>query len=101
MVRLAFVDDEKEYTMEMERICREFGVENHCGIETFSFTDAAVFLDAFREGGFDMVFMDIYIDGMGGGSAAARVGEGGKNLFLGFFPSSGVFLAEGFSWHAL
>ena len=28
MVRLAFVDDEKEYTMEMERICREFGVEN-------------------------------------------------------------------------
>ena len=60
MVKLAFVDDEKEYTMEMERICREFGVKNHCGIETCSFTDAAAFLDAFREGSVDMFFMDIY-----------------------------------------
>ncbi len=100
MVRLAFVDDEKEYTMEMERICREFGVENHCGIETFSFTDAAVFLDAFREGGFDMVFMDIYMDGMDGISAAARMRERDKNCLLVFLTSSAEFMPEAFSCHA-
>lgn len=99
-MKLAFVDDEKEYTMEMERICREFGVENHCGIETCSFSDAAAFLDAFREGSFDLVFMDIYMDGMDGVSAAVRMRERDKNCLLVFLTSSAEFMPEAFSCHA-
>lgn len=99
-MRLAFVDDEKEYTMEMEKLCREFGVQNHCGIETVSFTDAAAFLDAFHEGSFDLVFLDIYMGGMDGVSAAAKMRERDKNCLLVFLTSSAEFMPEAFSCHA-
>lgn len=99
-VKIAFVDDEKEYAAEMERICLEFGAQNHCQIETVSFTGAAAFLAAFPAGGFDMVFMDIYMDGMDGVSAAVRMREADKSCLLVFLTSSTEFMPEAFSCHA-
>lgn len=99
-MKIAFVDDEKEFAAEMERLCLEFGAQNHCKMETVSFTDAEAFLDAFCEGSFDVVFMDIYMGGMDGVSAAARMRERDKNCLLVFLTSSVEFMPEAFSCHA-
>ena len=47
-----------------------------------------------------MVFMDIYMDGMDGVSAAARMRERDKNCLLVFLTSSAEFMPEAFSCHA-
>lgn len=99
-VKIALVDDEKEYAAEMERLCQEFGVQNHCRMETVSFTEAEAFLDAFCAGSFDVIFMDIYMEGMDGVSAAVRMREQDKNCLLVFLTSSAEFMPEAFSCHA-
>ena len=72
-LKIAFVDDEQKCLDEMAEICRSFGAENHCKMETASFTSGEAFLKAMENDSFSMVFMDVYMDGMDGIATALKM----------------------------
>lgn len=99
-MKIALVDDEQTYLDEMSALCRDFAMENGCQIETSAFPGAEAFLAAYRAGGFSMVFLDIYMNGLNGIDTARKLREEGSGSLLVFLTTSRDFMPEAFSCHA-
>lgn len=99
-MKIALVDDEQKYLDEMTQLCRDFGIQHHCRMETVPFLNAEAFIEAFGDGGFSAVFMDIYMDGMDGVAAALKMRGIDNRCILVFLTSSMDFMPEAFSCHA-
>lgn len=99
-MKIALVDDEKKCLDEMKQLCRDFGEQSGCPMETVSFTGGEAFLEAFEGGGFSVVFMDIYMDGMDGVAAALRMRGMDSGCLLVFLTTSMEFMPDAFSCHA-
>lgn len=99
-MKIALVDDEQKCLDEMNRICRSFGADNGYPVELFSFGNAEEFLEAFQSGGFALVFMDIYMEGMDGIAAAMEMRRQDNRCLLVFLTSSRDFMPDAFSCHA-
>lgn len=99
-MKIALVDDEKEFLNEMSELIDEFGVQHRCHIDTVPFQSAEAFLEAFEGGGFSAVFMDIYMDGMDGVAAAVKMRDLERDTALVFLTSTKEFMPEAFSLHA-
>lgn len=99
-MKIAFVDDEQEYLDEMSRLCVSFGEDRGYPIETISFGSGEAFLEAFAEGSFDLVFMDIYMEGMDGIATALKLRRQDSGCLLVFLTSSVDFMPDAFSCHA-
>lgn len=99
-MKIAFVDDEPECLDEMGRLCRSFGEISEYPVETVSFGSGEAFLEAFDGGCFDLVFMDVYMKGMGGIAAALEMRRQSSGCLLVFLTSSRDFMPDAFSCHA-
>lgn len=99
-MKIAIVDDEQKCLDEMAQICRDFGARHCCQIEIFPFLNGEAFLEAFEEGGFSAVFMDIYMDGIDGVAAALKMRDLDNKCILVFLTSSTDFMPDAFSCHA-
>ncbi|MCI9173875.1 MAG: response regulator transcription factor [Lachnospiraceae bacterium] len=99
-MKIAFVDDDKECLEELARLCQDFAAKNHCPVEIFPFSSGESFLEAFEKGAFSIVFMDIYMKGMDGIAAAAKLREEDPACLLAFLTSSREFMPDAFSCHA-
>lgn len=99
-MKIALVDDEQEYLDEMALLCRSFGERWGFQIETVPFTTGETFLNAFSNGGFSVVFMDIYMEGIDGIAAALKMREQDIRCILVFLTSSTEFMPDAFSCHA-
>lgn len=99
-MKIALVDDEQKYLDEMAALVREFGAQRCCQLETVPFLSAEAFLEAFEEGGFGAVFMDIYMDGMDGVAAAMKMRGIDSRCVLVFLTSSMDFMTDAFLCHA-
>lgn len=99
-MKIALVDDEPKYLDEMAGLICEFGAQRCCRIETVPFLNAESFLEAFEDGDFSAVFMDIYMDGMDGVSAALKLRGMDSRCILVFLTSSTDFMPDAFSCHA-
>lgn len=99
-LKIAFVDDEQEHLDEMTKLVHDFCIQHCCQIETVPFLSGEVFLEAFEDGGFSVVFMDIYMDGMGGVAAAQKIRSMDSRCVLVFLTSSMDFMPDAFSCHA-
>ena len=75
-MKIALVDDNEKERSRLIEMLRAYG-EKACGeAEIAEFASAEEFADAFSPGSFDVVFMDIYmegLDGMAGRQAGIRV----------------------------
>lgn len=100
VLKIAFVDDEEECLEEMDRLCGSFGEETGYLVDTVAFGSGEAFLAAFDEGGFDLVFMDIYMKGMDGVAAALEMRRQDTGCLLVFLTSSIEFMPNAFSCHA-
>lgn len=100
IVKIAFVDDEQDCLDEIGRLCGIFGNEAGFPVETFPFCSAETFLKSFKAGGFDLVFMDIYMDGINGIDAALEIRRQDNRCLLVFLTSSLDFMPDAFSCHA-
>ena len=69
-------------------------------METAFFDSGEAFLKAFEAGGFDLVFMDIYMKGMDGVAAALEIRRQDNCCLLVFLTSSTDFMPDAFSCHA-
>lgn len=99
-MKIALVDDDRNCLDEMTKICRDFGLENHCRIETSSFTSGEAFLSAMESASFSLVFMDVYMSGIDGIAAALKMRKKGNMCLLVFLTSSPEFMPDAFSCHA-
>lgn len=99
-MKIAFVDDEREFLDEMHRLCKSFGESTGYPVETVPFDRSETFLEAFETGGFDLVFMDIYMEGMDGIAAALEMRKQDNRCLLVFLTSSMDFMPDAFSCHA-
>lgn len=99
-MRIALVDDEQKYLDEMAELIRDFGAQRCCQMETVPFRNGEAFLEAFEDGGFSVVFMDIYMDGMDGVTAAQKMRSIDSRCILVFLTSSRDFMPDAFSCHA-
>ena len=100
VLMIAFVDDEPGGLDEIEQICRNFGKETGHPVETLPFESGEAFLKAFETGSFDLVFMDIYMEGMNGVAAALKMRRQDRGCLLVFLTSSMDFMPDAFSCHA-
>jgi len=99
-LKIALVDDEQEYLDEMTKLVRDFCTQYRCQMETVPFLNGEAFLEAFENGGFSAVFMDIYMDGMDGVAAALKMRGIDSRCVLVFLTSSMDFMPDAFSCHA-
>lgn len=99
-MRIAIVDDEEACRAELESLLRPAGETCSCRIDLAAFPGAEEFLAVLRQEQFSIVFMDIFLAGMDGVAAAARLWEADKRCLLVFLTSSQEFRQEAFSVHA-
>lgn len=99
-MRIAVVDDEAACREQLAGLLASFSRENGVLLEAEPFSSGEEFLDAAAEARFDLAFLDIYMEGMDGLAAAARLRERDKGCLLVFLTSSGDHLPAAFSVHA-
>lgn len=99
-MNIALVDDDKNCLDEMAALCRAFSEQYRCHVEISAFTSGEAFLDAFEDGGFSVVFMDIYMDGIDGIDTALKMRGIDNKCLLVFVTSSAEFMPDAFSCHA-
>lgn len=99
-MKIAVVDDEAGCRAEIKGLLEAFGRDSGVRLDVAPFSGGEAFLDAFERERFDIVFMDIFMEGMDGLSAAARLRELDKRCVLIFLTSSADFHPDAFSVHA-
>lgn len=83
-LRIALCEDERQEVQNLlERV-------SACGIaaETSVFGSAEAFLEGYAPGSFDLVLMDIYLEGLSGLEAVRRIRERGEKLPVAFITTS-------------
>lgn len=100
-MRAAVVDDRKDDRM---ILCRELDTalqELGYSVETIDlFADGEEFLEAFEKGRYDLIFLDIYMDGINGIQTAAQIRRTDKEVRLIFVTTSNDFAAESYALRA-
>lgn len=99
-MKIAIVDDEKSCRDELSALLCGFGAERGVYLEPVPFPGAEAFLSALARERFSLVFMDVFMEGLDGVSAAARLWEADKKCLLVFLTSSGEFRQDALSLHA-
>jgi len=99
-VKVAIVDDDKQYLADMEALCREYGQKRDCPMEVFPFSGGKAFLAALANTRFSIAFLDIYMEDTDGITTAKALRETNPNCILIFLTSSREFMPEAFSCHA-
>lgn len=99
-MKIAIVDDEERCRTELGPLLQAAGEAYGCRIDLAAFPGAEEFLDALRRERFDLVFMDIFLAGMDGVAAAARLWASDKRCLLVFLTSSQDFRQDAFAVHA-
>lgn len=99
-MKIALVDDEQKCLDEMSGLISDFGTRRCCQMEIVPFLNGEAFLEAFKDGGFSAVFMDIYMDGIDGVAAALKMRSLDNKCILVFLTSSIDFMPNAFFCHA-
>lgn len=90
-------DDRETLFRELDSVLRERGYRVDA-IDAFS--GGEEFLSSFEQGKYDLIFFDIYMEGMNGIETASRVRSADKNVRVIFVTTSNDFAAESYSLRA-
>lgn len=101
IMKIAVVDDFRKdrdnLALQLESYIQEYKLEG----EIYSYPSGEDFLDAFEaEGGFDLVFLDIYMNGMDGMKVAKELRLKDRTCQIVFVTSSDSFAIEGYKVRA-
>ncbi len=99
-MRIAIVDDEESCREELTRQLLAFGEERRRRLDPVPFPSAEAFFQALGQERFPMVFMDVFMEGMDGVAAAAKLRETDKRCLLIFLTSSEEFRPDALFVHA-
>ena len=79
-MRLALIDDREEERRQTMELFSSFAEKNNFTFTVDAFESGEAFLSAFSPYTYDIVFMDIYMDGMTGVEARAQNAHGRQPL---------------------
>lgn len=99
-MRIAVVDDDPACAAQMMSLIDDFSRKGRYPLKAVSFPDAESFLKEAENSSFAAVFMDIFMQGLDGITAAQRLREKDNRCFLIFLTSSHEFMPDAFSCHA-
>lgn len=99
-MKVAIVDDIKEYRESSGRAVFEWGKDRHEAVTIHGYKSGESFLAALESEHFDIVLMDIYMDGLTGIEAAAKLREISVDTILIFATTSADHMAEAFPCRA-
>lgn len=99
-MRIAIVDDLEEEAVFMKKLLYSFADETDLSFDISCFINGREFLAAFERNRFDVVFMDIYMDGMTGVETAEILRKRDIRSILIFLTTSTEHMPEAFSCHA-
>ncbi|MBR4209178.1 MAG: response regulator transcription factor [Lachnospiraceae bacterium] len=100
MIRIAIVEDEKEYSDQLFSYLERFQKETHQAVQAELFTDGMSFLDEYQ-GNFDIIFMDIAMPHMNGLEAARKLRETDRVVCLIFITTLAQYAIRGYEVDAL
>lgn len=86
---------------EADAFSRLLSLMGRCGIphRVERFEDGTAFLSSFHPGRYDLILMDIYMDGMGGLEAVAKLRERDEAVPVAFITTSGEHAMDGYRYH--
>ena len=99
-MNIAIVDDVKEYRETAGKAVYEWAKDRHEVVSIHGYKSGESFLAALNEEHFDIVLMDIYMDGLTGIEAAAKLREISLDTILIFATTSVDHMAEAFPCRA-
>ena len=100
-MKLAIVDDNK---LEQELIfntLRTYEHERNISLDISSYSDGNSFLNTYVPGDFDLIFMDIYMEGMTGIDAVTAIRKIDSHVPVAFATTSTEFALESYRLDAL
>lgn len=99
-MKIAVVDDIKEYRETSGKLAYKWAKDRQEAVVIKGYKSGESFLRALEEERFDIVFMDIYMDGLTGIEAAAKLREISLDTLLIFMTTSNDHMAEAFPCRA-
>ncbi|MBE6794106.1 MAG: response regulator transcription factor [Ruminococcaceae bacterium] len=99
-MKIAVVDDIKEYRETSGKLAYKWAKDRHEAVVIKGYKSGESFLRALEEESFDIVFMDIYMDGLTGIEAAAKLREISLDTLLIFMTTSMDHMADAFPCRA-
>lgn len=99
-MNIAIIEDQKEERDLIAEKLRAYMNRNSLSFVLYEFENAEQFLDVFIPGDYDIIFMDIYMDGINGMDAAIQIRKRDFDCRLIFITVSPEYLLEGYSVNA-
>lgn len=99
-MRIAIVDDISAEFDIMKKILKRIAVKKCMTFDISCFESGEAFLNVFENNSFDMIFMDIYMNGISGVETAKEIRRTDKYCLLIFLTTSTEHMPEAFSCHA-
>lgn len=99
-MRFALVDDKKELRDHVAMLLGEFAAEQRLHYKLDCFASGEDFLNHFTAHSYDIIFMDIFMDGMDGVETAEQIRKFDSHVILIFLTSSQDHMKNAFSCHA-
>ena len=99
-MNIAIIDDIASDALELERIARSYFEEKHIPALIRHFSSAETFFEDYQPGKFQLLFLDIYMDGMTGMEAAHKIRNLSDNCILVFVTTSSEFAVESYDVNA-
>ena len=87
-MRVALVDDKKEFRDHVAMLLGEFAAEQRLHYKLDCFASGEDFLNHFTAHSYDIIFMDIFMDGMDGVETAEQIRKFDSHVILIFLTSS-------------
>lgn len=99
-MRIALVDDMENVRSGMAALIEEFAQAHCLHYEMDEFASGEEFLDHFEAHSYDLVFLDIYMDGISGMEVAEEIRKTDHAVLLIFLTTSQEHMGQAFSAHA-
>lgn len=99
-MRIALVDDSDIERNILLSLLSDFTCEKQISFESDCFKSGDEFLSTFSPNKYDIVFMDIFMNGMSGVETAQKIRETDSRVILIFLTSSADYMPDAFSVHA-
>jgi Response regulator of the LytR/AlgR family len=98
-MNIAIVDDEKSEFQRLDSMLKAYASDNRFNIKTTYFAGGEALLDVHTPGIFDVIFLDIYMDGMNGIEVARKVCDTDSQCQVVFLTTSKEHIWQAASLH--